>query len=69
MKPIDTPQQHLRASSIKLGDIIIHEDSRFNYIVEDITEPTTNEIRLHYNNMTASSLYDGHEMLTVIRLS
>ena len=61
--------QVVKAGDVEIGDTIVFHDTRFNFVVEDITVPTPNGIIFHYSNHTELGPYRDDEKLSVIRRS
>lgn len=62
---------NIRADQVKVGDTVVFTNTRFNFIVENITpralSNTELNIEFSYNDETASSVYKPFERLNVIR--
>lgn len=56
----------MKAKDVKIGDTIVFHDTCFNFVVEDITDNELG-VQFHYNNGTASSVYEIDNNLSIIR--
>jgi len=59
--------KHIKAEKIQVGDTIVFNDARFNFVVEDIRENSNGDIWFLSNNDTQSTRFDSDELVTVIR--
>lgn len=58
---------HIKAIKAYEGDTVIFNNSRFNYVIEEIAETRDGQVLFRYNNDTATEFYDYNEYITVER--